>query len=241
MSSSEAASLPSQIASQSTAMVESSNSMTHAPAHKWTQCGSAQNQTALVKSAQAQADSTAVMVTSAPMKHLPADIQSTRDHVAAAAHAGDSSSANTMNSPTADMKSHYLPLKYESFNQMSHVWGEPADTSAPPASNSSSSSVVMMPFGAPMSYHHLYQMQNNTQSGYHHLPPPTSAQSNLGNSTAYPVSNMSVANSSRSMVSGSNRSGGGGGSPGIEQHWSRCKLFSKLATHLAPTVMPWNH
>ena len=57
--SSEASSLPSQIASQSTAMIESSNSMTHTPAHKWSQCVSAQNQTALVKSAQAQADSTA--------------------------------------------------------------------------------------------------------------------------------------------------------------------------------------
>jgi hypothetical protein len=196
-------------------MIESSNSMTHTPAHKWSQCVSAQNQTALVKSAQAQADSTAVMVTSTPIQHLPADIQSTRYHVAAAAHAGDSPSANTTNSPTAAMKSH-LPLNYEPFNQISNVWGEPAVTSAPPASNSSSSSVVTMPFGAPMSYQHLYQMQNITQSGYHHLPPPTSAQSNLSNSTTYPVSNIPVANSSRSVVSGSNRSGGGDGSPGIE-------------------------
>lgn len=202
--------LPSRMASQPPAVVKSPTLL-----HHNNKCGSAQDQTALVKSAQAQADSTAVMVTSTPIQHLPADIQSTRDHVAAAAHAGDSPSANTTNSPTAAMKSH-LPLNYEPFNQISNVWGEPAVTSAPPASNSSSSSVVTMPFGAPMSYQHLYQMQNITQSGYHHLPPPTSAQSNLSNSTTYPVSNILVANSSRSVVSGSNRSGGGDGSPGIE-------------------------
>ena len=196
--------LPSRMASQPPAVVKSPTLL-----HHNNKCGSAQDQTALVKSAQAQAGSTAASVTaSAPIIHrFSVADHSARDHV-------DTIKAS---SPTAAMKSDEL-LNYEPNHQTTNVLGNQAATSALPTFTSSSFS---MPFGViPMSYQqHLYQMQNIAQSGNHHWPAPIPAHSNIIYSSTHP-SNTPVANSSRSHTgtdttdnttdSGSSRSGGDG-------------------------------
>ena len=221
-SDSRAALLLAPVASQPPAVVKSPTLMHTIPAYELTQHGSAQNQTALVKSSQAQADSTAVTMTvaSVPTNHLPAN-PSARDHVAA--HVVDSW-------PTlmVAMKSHE-PLHYEPFHQMmsnasgstnSQMMKSPADTSSPPPASSSSSSV----FGSvPMSYqHHLYQMQNITQSssGYQNWPPPTTAaHSNLGISLTFPSNTPMMDSSCTHAITDtteSSSSSNRGGSPEIE-------------------------
>ena len=171
ISSDRAAMLPAPTASQPPAVVKSPTLMHITPAHDLTQHGSAQNQTALMKSSQAQTDSAAVTMTvaSVPTNRLPAN-PSARDH-AAAAHVVDLlpsvGTTTTLPTPTAAIMKSHDPLNYEPFHQMSILSGNansqmmkspPADTlSALPASSSSFGS-------ASMSYqHYLYQVQECTR------------------------------------------------------------------------------